>query len=103
MNNCKNIKKVKTSIFFVSCKYKKQVVKTMEKEKYHVLLYYQFVPIEDHEQFAVDHLNFCKNLGLKGRILVSHNGINGTVSGTVEQTNLYMEKMHQDPRFKDIF
>ncbi|MEI3604093.1 rhodanese-related sulfurtransferase [Pseudogracilibacillus sp. SE30717A] len=73
------------------------------KEKYQVLLYYEFVPIEDHEQFAAEHLEFCKSLGLKGRILVSHNGINGTVSGTVDQTNAYMEKMHQDPRFKDIF
>ncbi|MEI3613035.1 oxygen-dependent tRNA uridine(34) hydroxylase TrhO [Pseudogracilibacillus sp. SO30301A] len=75
----------------------------MEKEKYQVLLYYKFVPIDDHEQFATEHLEFCKNLGLKGRILVSHNGINGTVSGTVEQTNAYMEKMHADPRFEDIF
>lgn len=73
----------------------------MEKEKYQVLLYYNFVPIEEHEQFAEEHLEYCKNLGLKGRILVADNGINGTVSGTVEQTSAYMEKMHQDPRFKD--
>lgn len=75
----------------------------MEMEKYQVLLYYKFVPIEDHEQFAEEHLQHCKNLGLKGRILVAHNGINGTVSGTVEQTNTYMEMMHNDPRFEDIF
>ncbi len=75
----------------------------MEKEKYQILLYYKFVPIDDHEQFAAEHLEFCKSLGLKGRILVSHNGINGTVSGTVEQTNAYMEKMHADPRFEDTF
>src|SRR5699024_4248904 len=73
----------------------------MENEKYQVLLYYKFVPIEDHEQFAAEHLDFCKNLGLKGRIQVSHNGINGTVSGTVDQTSAYMEKMHEDPRFAD--
>ncbi len=73
------------------------------EEKYQVLLYYKFVPIENYEQFAVEHLEFCKSLELKGRILVSHNGINGTVSGTVKQTNVYMEKMHQDPRFKDVF
>src|SRR5699024_1073444 len=70
-------------------------------EKYQVLLYYEFVPIEDHEQFAAEHLQICKDLGLKGRILVPHNGINGTVSGTMEQTTQYMDAMHADPRFKD--
>lgn len=75
----------------------------MKEEKFQVLLYYEFVPIEDHEQFAKDHLTFCKSLGLKGRILVSDHGINGTVSGTIEQTNQYMEAMHADERFKDIF
>ncbi len=73
------------------------------EEKYQVLLYYNFVNIEDHEQFAIDHLQFCKELGLKGRILVAHNGINGTVSGTVEQTEAYMNAMHEDARFKDMF
>ncbi len=75
----------------------------MQEEKYQVLLYYQFVPIEDYEQFAKDHLAFCKEIGLKGRILVAENGINGTVSGTIEQTNAYMEHMHADERFADIF
>lgn len=73
----------------------------MNQEKYQVLLYYNFVPIEDHEQFAAEHLDFCKELGLKGRILVSDSAINGTVSGTAEQTKAYMDHMHADPRFKD--
>ncbi|MGN8647723.1 oxygen-dependent tRNA uridine(34) hydroxylase TrhO [Gracilibacillus sp. HCP3S3_G5_1] len=73
-----------------------------KKEKYQVLLYYKFVTIEDPETFAHDHLKFCKELGLKGRILVAEEGINGTVSGTVEQTNKYMEAMHNDPRFSDM-
>lgn len=70
-------------------------------EKYQVLLYYNFVDIADHEQFAEDHLQFCKDLGLKGRILVAHNGINGTVSGTMEQTAAYMQAMQEDERFHD--
>ncbi|WP_077624124.1 rhodanese-related sulfurtransferase [Sediminibacillus massiliensis] len=72
------------------------------KEKYQVLLYYNYVHIEDPEQFASEHLRFCKELGLKGRVLVANEGINGTVSGTVEQTNEYMETMHNDPRFADM-
>ncbi|GAA0480629.1 rhodanese-related sulfurtransferase [Salinibacillus aidingensis] len=72
------------------------------KEKYQVLLYYKFVHIEDPETYAAEHLEFCKELGLKGRILVAEEGLNGTVSGTVEQTNKYMETMHNDPRFADM-
>lgn len=68
-------------------------------QDYRVLLYYQYVPIEDGETFAKKHLADCKELGLKGRILVADEGINGTVSGTIEQTNAYMELMKNDPRF----
>lgn len=69
---------------------------------YRVLLYYKYVTIEDPEQFAADHLQFCKETGLKGRILVAHEGINGTVSGTIEQTEKYMETMKADLRFADM-
>ncbi|MFC4800911.1 rhodanese-related sulfurtransferase [Neobacillus sp. GCM10023253] len=73
-----------------------------ENKPYRVLLYYMYVPIENPEEFAALHLQFCKELGLKGRILVAAEGINGTVSGTVEQTEKYMESMHQDERFADM-
>ena len=55
-------------------------------QDYRVLLYYQYVTIENGEQFAKEHLAACKNLGIKGRILVADEGINGTVSGSFEQT-----------------
>ncbi|ERJ12036.1 oxygen-dependent tRNA uridine(34) hydroxylase TrhO [Haloplasma contractile] len=69
---------------------------------YRVLLYYKFVTIDNHDQFANDHLAFCNELGLKGRILVAPEGINGTVSGTVEATQKYMDAMHADQRFSDM-
>lgn len=72
------------------------------KKDYRVLLYYNYVTIDNPEEYAAEHLKFCKDLGLKGRILVAHEGINGTVSGTVEQTDKYMETMHRDPRFEDM-
>ncbi|MCM3675880.1 rhodanese-related sulfurtransferase [Peribacillus simplex] len=74
----------------------------METKPYRVLLYYLYVPIENHEEFAAEHLAACKALDLKGRILVASEGINGTVSGTIEQTNQYMDMMKSDPRFADI-
>lgn len=73
-----------------------------ESKPYRVLLYYQYVEIEEPDIFAKQHLKMCKEIGLKGRILVAKEGINGTVSGTVEQTDLYMDTMRKDPRFADI-
>ncbi|MBW8351262.1 rhodanese-related sulfurtransferase [Bacillus sp. IITD106] len=73
-----------------------------ENQKYRVLLYYQYVQIEDPEEFAKNHLAFCKELGLKGRILVATEGINGTVSGTWDQTETYMNEMKKDPRFETM-
>jgi UPF0176 protein len=70
---------------------------------YRVLLYYNYTTIENPEQFAKEHLAFCKSIGLKGRILVAEEGINGTVSGTIEATDAYMEHMHADERFKDTW
>lgn len=60
---------------------------------YRVLLYYKYVHIDDPENFKEKHLAYCKQLGLKGRIYVAHEGINGTVSGTVEQTDQYMKDL----------
>jgi UPF0176 protein len=70
---------------------------------YRVLLYYNYTTIEDPEAFAKEHLRFCKSLDLKGRILVANEGINGTLSGTIEDTEKYMDAMLNDPRFKDTY
>lgn len=69
---------------------------------YQVLLYYKYTTIDDPETFAKEHLAACKEMELKGRILVATEGINGTVSGTVEATNKYMDYMANDARFADM-
>ncbi len=74
----------------------------MSENKYRVLLYYKFVTIEDPETYAVEHKAFCKSLNLKGRILVAEEGINGTLSGTFDETEAYMEHMKNDSRFSDM-
>jgi UPF0176 protein len=76
--------------------------KKMSEKPYRVLLYYFYTKIENPEEYAAQHLAYCKDLGLKGRVLVANEGINGTLSGPVEQTNQYMEMMKNDPRFDGI-
>tara|TARA_R110002096_G_scaffold44488_7_gene119547 strand:+ start:1052 stop:1987 length:936 start_codon:yes stop_codon:yes gene_type:complete len=63
---------------------------------FQVLLYYRYVPIEDPETYAEDHRAICDSLGLKGRIIIGAEGINGTVSGSFESTEKYIEAMHAD-------
>jgi len=68
--------------------------------KYNTLLYYCYSTINDAEQFAADHLKFCKSLGLVGRIIVADEGLNGTVSGPADACKAYMDAVHADERFK---
>lgn len=76
-------------------------IKELQKE-WQILLYYQYVAIENAPQFAYQHLKLCKELGLKGRILVADEGINGTVGGPRQATQEYMHIMQKDPRFADM-
>lgn len=66
---------------------------------YQTLLYYCYTDIADAAQFADNHLEFCNSLGLKGRIIVADEGLNGTISGTVEACKTYMDTLHADFRF----
>jgi UPF0176 protein len=69
---------------------------------YQILLYYHYTKINDLEAYREEHLNLCNDLGLLGRVYVSPEGINGTVSGTIEQTNTYMETLKAHPLFQGI-
>jgi UPF0176 protein len=73
-----------------------------EKEEYAVLLYYCYSHIEDPEEFREQHHLMCLDLELKGRIIVAEEGLNGTVSGTIQNCEKYMETVKSDPRFADI-
>ncbi len=62
-----------------------------------VLLYYNFTPIEEVPAFIEAHKSRCKELNLLGRIYVSEEGINGTVSGTVAACDEYKEYLWSLP------
>jgi UPF0176 protein len=66
---------------------------------FRVLLYYNFVPVPDPQQARDEQEAFCAANGLLGRILVAHEGINGTVSGPEDATQRYMDFMAQHPIF----
>jgi predicted sulfurtransferase len=67
-----------------------------------ILIYYKYVDITDPEQFAIEQRNLCQELGLKGRILIAHEGINATVGGPDESADRYKEYMLAHPLFSDV-
>jgi UPF0176 protein len=68
---------------------------------YEVILYYYFNKIEQPEQFAKLHKQYCKDLGIKGRIYISSEGINGTAAGTPEQMAQYKADLRAIPGFEN--
>jgi len=73
-----------------------------DQHTFSVLLYYMFVAIDDPAMLATQQHDLCSQLGLRGRILTSKEGINGTVSGTVEACNAYRQAMHANPLFASM-
>ncbi|MEX2404611.1 MAG: rhodanese-related sulfurtransferase [Balneolales bacterium] len=48
---------------------------------YRIILYYNFTKIQNVEDFIEQHKIKCHALGLKGRVYISGEGINGTLAG----------------------
>jgi len=71
----------------------------MENYKYQILLYYCYAKIEDPEDYREEHHLFCIEHNIRGRIIISDEGLNGTVSGMVEDCKKYMEYVRADRRF----
>lgn len=69
---------------------------------YEVILYYRFYEIRDPEAFCAAHHRFCEELGVKGRIYIGREGINGTLAGTPEQVNRYREHLGGIEGFENI-
>lgn len=67
-----------------------------------IILFYKFVPIPDPETVMFWQRELSENLGLKGRILISPHGINGTLGGDMNAVKSYIKAMNLHPKFKGI-
>lgn len=67
-----------------------------------IILYYKFVPVSDPETVKFWQRNLCERLHLQGRIIVSEQGINGTLGGDIKDLKRYTREMNQHPSFKGI-
>jgi UPF0176 protein len=67
-----------------------------------VILYYKFVPVSDPAITMRWQRELCNRLSLKGRIIISKHGINGTLGGEIENLREYKREMNRSVLFKGI-
>jgi UPF0176 protein len=67
-----------------------------------ILLYYVFTPLADPEAIRLWQRDLCESLGLRGRILISADGLNGTVGGDLPALKRYVRKTRQYAPFSGI-
>jgi UPF0176 protein len=67
-----------------------------------IILYYGFAPVADPKALLLWQRTLCESLDLKGRILISKHGINGTLGGDMENLKKYVSQTKQYPGFKKI-
>ncbi len=70
---------------------------------YQILLYYKYTHVADPEAFVKWHKEICEQFGFKGRILIAHEGINGTLEGLTGHTEEYMRLMHEQDGSEGTF
>ena len=70
--------------------------------KYQILLFYCYTKINNPEKFREKHHFFCIENNIRGRIIISSEGINGTVSGKIEDREKYMNNFKKNKLFKNL-
>ena len=71
----------------------------LKMKPYSVILYYNYTPIPNAEAYREKHHLFCIENNLLGRIIIAKEGLNGTVSGLIEDCQKYMTWLEKDPLF----
>lgn len=72
------------------------------QKPYQVLLFYKYVDVHAPEALAAQVQKLASVLHLTGRVIVAHEGINGTLEGIVENTEKFAEEFLADSRFSDV-
>ncbi len=67
-----------------------------------IILYYGFAPVADPDALRLWQSALCESLNLRGRILISKHGINGTLGGEMNDLKKYVKKTREYPGFKEI-
>ena len=63
---------------------------------------YRFVRLDDYESMREPLLNFCTERGVKGTLLLAHEGVNGTISGGKTAIADVLSYLRSDERLTDL-
>ena len=66
---------------------------------YTVAALYQFVPLPDFRALREPLRALCDGLGLKGSLLLAHEGVNGTVAGLPDAIKRFLNELQNGPLF----
>jgi UPF0176 protein len=64
-----------------------------------VAAFYQFAPLPDFRELREPLRAFCAGLGLKGSVLLAHEGINGTLAGHADAVAALVEELQRGALF----
>jgi UPF0176 protein len=64
-----------------------------------IILFYVFTPLADPTAIRLWQRDLCESLNLRGRILISPDGINATVGGELKDVKRYVRKLREYPTF----
>lgn len=67
-----------------------------------IILFYKYIFIENPHAILKWQRKLCERLGLKGRIILGTEGINGTLGGLAENIEIYKQEMSAHPLFGQI-
>ncbi len=68
-----------------------------------VLLFYKYVQVQNPDLIVNEHLDWCLQNDIKGRVFFAKEGVNGTVSGLNENIEKYKSHLTSYPEFKDLW
>ncbi|MBT7262857.1 MAG: pseudouridine synthase, partial [Euryarchaeota archaeon] len=63
---------------------------------------YRFVDLPDRDELREPFRAICKKAGLKGTVLLSHEGINFFLAGSQSSIDQYLDFLEQDTRFSQM-
>ena len=64
--------------------------------------FYKYINVKNPEKFQEEHQIYCNSLGVKGKVLIAEEGINGTISGTESQVEEYENYLIKNKLFKNM-
>lgn len=67
-----------------------------------VATFYKFVKLPDCAEKQSSLLDYCAAQGIKGTILLSQEGMNGTIAGSRQSIDAVLAFLRSDPRFADL-